>query len=1015
MKNITELSLKNRDLVWYFVIVTFIAGIFSYYRLGRMEDPAFTIRMMVVSAAWPGATAAEMEQQVTDKLESKFRDIPGVDYIKSYSRPGQTVIYINLRDDVPKEDIRPTWRDLRNFGEDVKKDLPSGVYGPYYNDRFDDVYGSIYAVTGDGYTYEEMRQAAEKLRRRAAMVENVQKVSLIGVQTEKVYVEAENAKLAELGISPQALSAAVAAQNDKAPSGMIETATDNIFVRVTGQFDDVEAIRETPIAAGERVLRLGDIAKVERRPIDPPETQMYFNGEPAVGVAISMQPGGNILQLGENLTKLVEEEQRELPVGFEIHRVSDQPAVVKDSIDEFVGSLREAVIIVLIASFMSLGLRTGMVVALCIPLVLAGTFCFMYMLGIDLHKVSLGALIISLGLLVDDAIIAIEMMSVKLEQGWDRMKAACYACESAAKPMLTGTLITCAGFIPVAFSKGMASEFCEALFPVIAIALLLSWVAAVTVTPIFGYYLIRVKGEGEEKSPEEMYQGRFYQIFRNILTWFLRHRAIVLLATAGIFAVAIWLMNFVRQEFFPPSMRPELIVEMRLPEGSSKKATAVEAARFAAILDGEKDNMESYAYYVGEGAPRFVLTTNPVLPADNYAQFVIVAKDVDSRKTIEKTVRAALDGEFPNVRGNIKFIQTGPPADYPVMMRVSGYDKDTVREIANGVADIMREDPNYTEINFDWNEKAKAVRLTLNQEKLKSLGASSAAVAQTLYTELTGARIAQYYRDDRTIDIELRIAEKDRRDLSSLGDLPVYLATGTVPLSQVAEISFTAEDGLIWRRDLMPTITVQANNQKGTADDAAKKVYDKTAELRKNLPFGYSITAGGSMEDSAKSMKYLLVPVPAMVFLIMTLLMLQLRSGKRVVMTLLTAPLGIIGVVIGMLVFDQAIGFVADLGVLALVGMIIRNSVILIEQIKDHLAEGETLWDAIIDSAVLRFRPIMLTAGTDILGMIPLMTSPFWAPMAVAIAVGLIIATFLTLLVLPVMYAVAYRADITDA
>ena len=1010
MKNVTELSLKNRDLVWYFVIVTFIAGIFCYYRLGRMEDPAFTIRMMVVSAAWPGATAEEMELQVTDKLESKFRDIPGVDYIKSYSRPGQTVIYINLKDQVPKADIRPTWRDLRNFGEDVKKDLPSGVYGPYYNDRFDDVYGSIYAITGDGYTYEEMRQTAEKLRRRAAMVESVQKVSLIGVQTEKVYVEAENAKLAELGISPQAISAAVEAQNGKAPSGMIETESDNIFLRVTGQFDDVEAIRNTPIAAGGRVLRLGDFATVERRPVDPPNTEMFFNGEPAIGVAISMQPGGNVLKLGEDLTNLVAETQQELPVGLEVHRVSDQPAVVKDSIDEFTDSLREAVIIVLIASFMSLGLRTGMVVALCIPLVLAGTFCLMFMMNIDLHKVSLGALIISLGLLVDDAIIAVEMMSVKLEQGWERMKAACYACETAAKPMLTGTLITCAGFIPVAFSPGMASEFCEALFPVITIALLLSWVAAVTVTPMFGYYLIRVK-EGEEKDPKEMYQGKFYQIFRRILTWFLRHRAIVLLATAGVFAVAIWLLGFVRQEFFPPSLRPEIIVEMRLPEGSSKKATAAEAARFSAMLDDEKDNMDSYAYYVGEGAPRFVLTTNPVLPADNYAQFVIVAKDVASRKAIEKTIRAALEEDFPNVRSNIKFIQTGPPEDYPVMMRVSGYDKKVVREIANDIVDIIREDPNYTDVNFDWNEKSKAVRLTLDQDKLKSLGASSQAVAQTLYTELTGAPIAQYYRDDRTIDIELRLAEKNRRDLSALGDLPVYLPTGTVPLSQVADISFTAEDGLIWRRDLMPTITVQTNIQQGTADDAAKKLYDRLAELRKNLPFGYAITPGGSLEDSAKSMKYLLIPVPAMVFLIMTLLMLQLRSGRRVIMTLLTAPLGIIGVAIGMLVFDQALGFVADLGVLALVGMIIRNSVILIEQIKDHLAEGETLWDAIIDSAVLRFRPIMLTAGTDILGMVPLITSPFWAPMAVAIAAGLIIATFLTLLVLPVMYAVAYRAE----
>ena len=1010
MNRITEIALKNRDLVWYFVIVTFIAGMFSYYRLGRMEDPAFTIRMMVISAAWPGATAEEVEQQVTDKLESKFRDLPGVDYIKSYSRAGQCVIYVNLKDEVPAEAIRNTWRDLRNFGEDVKANFPAGVYGPYYNDRFDDVYGSIYAVTGDGYSYEDMRKAAEKMRRRATNVDSVQKVTLLGVQTEKVYVEVENAKLSALGISPQVLSAALEAQNNKVPAGMLETESDNVYVRVTGQFDDVEAIRETPIASGGRTFRLGDIATVERRPVDPPGTKMFFNGEPAVGVAISMEPGGDILKLGADLTKLVDEMQQEFPVGLEIHRVSDQPAVVKDSIDEFVGSLREAVIIVLIASFMSLGLRAGTVVALCIPLVLVGTFCFMNILSIDLHKISLGALIISLGLLVDDAIIAIEMMSVKLEQGWDRVKAACYACESSAKPMLTGTLITCAGFIPVAFAKGSASEFCGTLFPVIGIALLLSWVVAVTVTPLLGYHLIRVK-EGGEKAPEEMYQGKFYQIFRNLLTWFLRHRPVVLLATVGIFAGAMWLFGFVRQEFFPMSLRPEVIVEMRLPEGSSKKATAAEAAKLSAILEEQKDNLDSYSYYVGEGAPRFVLTTTPVLPADNYAQFVIVAKDLKSRLAVEKTVRAALEEKFPNVRGNIKFIQTGPPADYPVMMRVSGDEKEKVREIANQLVDIMREDPNYTGIHFDWNEKSKAVKLTLDQDKLKSLGASSQAVAQSLYAELTGARVAQYYRGDRTIDIELRVSEKDRGNLATLGDLPVVLPTGTVPLSQVADISFTAEDGLIWRRDLKPTITVQSNIQEGTANDAAQKLYDRSAELRESLPYGYSIDIGGPLEDSLWAMKYLLQPVPVVVFIYITLLMFQLRDGRRVFVTLLTAPLGLIGVVIGMIVFDQAMGFVADLGVLALVGMIIRNSVILIEQIRDHLANGETLWNAIIDSAVLRFRPIMLTAGTDILGMIPLMTSPFWAPMAVVIAAGLIIATFLTLLVLPVMYAAVYRAE----
>ena len=1012
MRNLTEVSLKNRDLVWYFIIVVFVAGIFCYFKLGRMEDPQFTIRQMVVSAAWPGATAEQMEQQVTDKLEKKFQDVPGIDYIKSYSRAGTSVIYVTLREDIDNSQIRPTWRDVRNFGDDIKKDLPDGVYGPYYNDRFDDVYGSVYAITGDGYSYEEMRQAAEKARRLILGVPSVQKVELLGEQPEKVYIEVENAKLAELGISPSVIASAVKTQNQITPSGMVDTESDNVYLRITGVFDDVEAIKALPINANGRIFRLGDIATVERRYVEPAEPKMYYNGQPAIGIAVSMEPGGNILTLGENLNTLIAKIKDSEPVGLEINRVSDQPAVVKDSINDFVSTLREAIIIVLAVSFLSLGVRTGLVVAGCIPLVLTGVFCLMYILGIDLHKVSLGALIISIGLLVDDAIIAVEMMSVKLEQGLDRFDAACYAFRATAKPMLTGTLITCAGFIPVAFAKGVAPEFCQALCPVISISLLLSGIVSVMVAPLYGYHLIKVKVEKDDSGKIDPYQSKFYQMFRKVLGWFLTHKKLVLTGTVAIFALSVYMMKFVKQEFFPPSLRPEIIVEMRLPEGSSKKATDATAARFASFLTEEEASIDNYSYYVGEGAPRFVLTTEPILPADNYAQFVVVAKSVDARKALTKKIEAELSTEFPEIRTNIKFIQTGPPAAYPVMLRVSGYDKAKVRELASEVASRMDADPNYTDINFDWNEKSKVMHLTLDQDKLRSMGISSQQLAQTLYTEITGASVAQYYKGDRTIDIQFRLKDDDRQDLSKIKDIPIYLgAAGYVPLEQIAKISFEAEDGLIWRRDLKPTITVQANIQEGTSNDAAQKAYDSVKDLRDNLPLGYSIEPDGSLSDSQKAVKFLIVPVPAMIFIIMTLLMIQLRNGKLMVLTLLTAPLGLIGVCFGMLLFNAAMGFVAQLGILALSGMIIRNSVILIDQIQKHLADGENQWDAIVDSAVLRFRPIMLTAAAAILGMLPLMRSTFWGPMATAIASGLFVATVLTLLVLPTMYAAVYKVQ----
>ena len=1006
--NLTEVAFRHKEFVYFTIAMIFLAGIFSYRQLGRMEDPDFVIRQMVVSVAWPGASAREMEEQVTDKLEKKLQDTPGIDYLRSFSRPGQSIIYVLLKESTPEKDVRPTWLEVRNMVNDVKSTLPSGVLGPYFNDRFDDVFGSIYALTGEGFNYEELRDRAEKIRRTLLGVPNVKKVQLVGVQPEKIFIEMESSKLSQMGIDPNLLITAIKTQNAMTASGMVETSSDNVYLRVSGMFEDIENVRKIPVRAASRTFRLGDIAKVTRGFIDPPDPMMFFNGKPAIGIALSMDKGGNILKLGDDLEKTIKDISVDLPLGLEISQVSNQPDIVDESIGEFVKSLLEAVVIVLIVSFVSLGLRSGIVVALCIPLVLAGVFACMKIVGIDLHKVSLGALIISLGLLVDDAIIAIEMMSVKLEQGWSRYDAACYAYTATAIPMLTGTLITCAGFIPIGFAKGNAAEFSSSLFTVITIALVLSWFVSVIVTPLLGFHLIKPK-ENHDPS-HDVYDSKFYRIFRRTLTWCLERRKLVLAITIACFVGSLFLFQLIRQEFFPPSLRKEIIVEMTMPEGSAIRATEAQAARFAKEFDNDPD-LASYSYHAGEGAPRFVLTVEPTLPNTCYAQFVFVAKDLKARNRLTEKANTILAEKFSEVRSHVKLLQTGPPSAYPVMLRISGLDHEKTREIAQKVGAVMNAKPYLSDVNFDWNEKDKIMHLAIDQDKARMLGIDNTTLATSLQMQLSGAAIAEFRQEDKTVAIVFRMNPQDRKDLSRVKDLPIHIGSGKfVPLGQIAKISYDSEEGLIWRRNLKPTITVQAELKNGiTGNDATKKIYDELASLRSSLPPGYSIDAGGSLENSKKSIGFLMQPVPVMILIIVFLLMLQLQRVSLMILTLLTAPLGIIGVSVLMLITFRPLGFVAELGILALGGMIIRNSVILIDQIEKHIAEGQAPWDAIINSAILRFRPIMLTAAAAILGMLPLVPSTFWGPMAIAIAGGLFGATLLTLLVLPVMYATWFK------
>ena len=1014
--NLADWALRHKSIIYYFIAVLLTFGIFSFTHMGRMEDPDFTMRTMVVGVSWPGASPQQMSDQVTDKLEEKLRDLPGVDYTKSFTDGSKSVIYINLKEDLPSNKIRPAWEEARNMINDEWKSLPSGVQGPSINDRFDDVYGTIYALSGDEFSYEEKRQQAENLKRQLLSVPNVKKITLIGVQEKSLDVTINKDKLASYQVSTQQLLTALKQQSAMVPAGMVNTDTNNVYLRINGVFDSVDAVKNMPIRINNQTIRLGDIADVTMTYKDPSSPQFYYEGKPAIGIAISMDAGANNIEFGKAIDTKLKELKTTIPAGLSLDQVSNQPHIVKESIGDFSQSLFEAIAIVLLVSFASLGIRTGIVVALTIPVVVSTTFVLMYENGIYLHKVSLGALILALGLLVDDAIIVVEMMSVKLEEGFNHWRAATFAYESTAFPMLSGTLITCAGFLPLALAEGMVAEFTKSLSIVVFMALILSWIASVLVSPVLGYKII----ENKDEKPESEWTRRdhimhrlktvFYARFESLLHWALGHHKAVLLLTLGAFILSLLSFPLIKQEFFPSSTRNEIIVSMQFPQSSSIDYTQNQAKSLDALLK-DNEHIDHFTTYVGEGSPRFVLTLEPELPRANFMQTIIVTKSLEDRDALFKDLQDQLNDQYPSALINMQFVQIGPPSKYPVMLRVSGPDASEVKTIANDVKAKMQEDKDLHNIAFDWPDTEPVAQIHIDPDKARMLGINSYAVSLHLQSLLSGTKSGEYYEGNQTIPVTFRLSGNENHNLAALSSLPIQTGNGSyVPLSQIATISMSQEEGIIWHRNMMPTISIHANVGPGVLGNAkTKEIYNKLAEYRQNLPTGYSIDLDGSAEKSVTAVQKLLVPMPIMLFAIMTILMFQLKRIALMFMALFTAPLGLIGVVLALNITRTPLGFMAILGIIALSGMIIRNSIILLDQIEIHRAEGQSAREAIINSATLRFRPIMLTAIAAILGMIPLMGSVFWSPLAIAFSGGLLVATILTLIVLPVMYATWYK------
>lgn len=1014
--NLSEWALRNRQIVLFLMLLLAIVGALSYTKLGQSEDPPFTFKAMVIQTRWPGATAQEVSRQVTERIEKKLMETGEYERIVSFSRPGESQVTFIARDSMHSKEIPDLWYQVRKKVSDIRQTLPPGIQGPFFNDEFGTTFGNIYALTGDGFDYAVLKDYADRIQIQLQRVKDVGKVDLLGLQDEKIWVELSNVKLATLGLPLAAVQQALEEQNAVSTAGFFETGSERVQLRVSGNFQTVEEIKNFPIRVGDRTFRISDVADVHRGFNDPPAPRMRFMGEDAIGLAVAMKDGGDILVLGKALEGEFSRLQKNLPAGMQLRKVSDQPAAVKTGVGEFVQVLVEALAIVLLVSFFSLGVRTGMVVALTIPLVLAMTFACMYYLGIGLHKISLGALVLALGLLVDDAIIAVEMMAIKMEQGFDRIKAASYAWTSTAFPMLTGTLITAAGFLPIATAQSGTGEYTRSIFQVVTIALLASWVAAVMFVPYLGEKLlpdlakIHAAKHGTTDGQADPYGTPFYQRVRRLVEWCVAHRKTVIVLTVGLFIASVMLFRFVPQQFFPASNRLELMVDLKLAEGASLANTTAEVKRLEALLK-DHAGIDNYVAYVGTGSPRFYLPLDQQLPAASFAQFVVLAKNIEERETLRTWLIETLNEQFPAMRSRVTRLENGPPVGYPVQFRVTGEHIEEVRALARKVAAKVRENPHVVNVHLDWEEPSKVVYLNIDQDRARALGVSTANLAKFLQSSLTGSSVSQYREDNELIEILLRGTVHERTELSLLPSLAVPTDNGrSVALSQIATLEYGFEEGVIWHRNRLPTVTVRADIYgKEQPATLVKQIEPTLDPIRAELPDGYLLDVGGTVEDSERGQKSVNAGVPMFIVVVLTLLMVQLRSFSRTAMVFLTAPLGLIGVVLFLMVFRQPFGFVAMLGTIALSGMIMRNSVILVDQIEQDIASGLKPWQAIIEATVRRFRPIVLTALAAVLAMIPLSRSVFFGPMAVAIMGGLIVATALTLLFLPALYAAWFR------
>jgi multidrug efflux pump len=1024
--NISRWALEHPALTRYLMVVLLALGFAAYFQLGQDEDPPFTFRAMVVQAFWPGATAQQMADQVTDKIEKTLQEVPYADVIRSYTKPGESLTIFQVKGEAPPKEVAGIWYVVRKKIGDMRNTLPAGVIGPVFNDDFGDVYGSIFALSADGFSREELRVYADRVRQKLLRVPDVAKVDTFGVQAEKLFVEISQKRLAQLGLDFNQVLQQIGSQNAVESAGVINAGAENLQVRIGGQFSSVEELKRLPIRAvnpqtGQASsIRLADIADIRRDYVDPPTVQVRHDGKDVIALGISMAKGGDIIRLGRNLQQTVAEVRADLPAGIELEQIQDQPRAVSKSVNEFVTVLIEAVLIVLAVSFISLGLHTkplridiwpGLVVAITIPLVLAITFVTMFYWSVGLHKISLGSLIIALGLLVDDAIIAVEMMVRKLEEGYDTMRAATFAYDVTAMPMLTGTLITAAGFLPIGLAKSVTGEYTFAIFAVTSAALVISWVVSVYFVPYLGAKLLRVRPKvAEGEGAHELFDTPFYTRFRSMVNWCVDHRWTTIGVTLLIFALGIVGMGRVQQQFFPDSSRPEILVDLWLPEGSTIQQTRSVAERFEARMRAET-GVQSVSTWIGAGVPRFYLPLDQIFPQSNVSQAIVLPKDLKVRESLRKRLPEILASEFPEVRGRVKLLPNGPPVPYPVQFRVVGNEAAQVREWADKAKEVLRANPSMRGVNDNWNESVKVMRLAIDQDKARALGVSSQSIAQASRVIVSGSTIGQYREGDRLIDIVLRQPKDERDTITDLASAYLPTASGrSIPLTQIAQVTFAWEPGVIWRENRQYAVTVQGDVVEGLqGPTVTAQIWPELQKLQATMPAGYAIQIAGAVEESSKGQGSIAAGVPVMLFLIFTLLMLQLQSFSRSMLVFLTGPLGIAGVAGALLILDRPFGFVALLGVIALMGMIMRNSVILIDQIEQDRARGVPAWSAIVESAVRRFRPIVLTAAAAVLAMIPLSRSVFWGPMAVAIMGGLIVATALTLLALPAMYAAWFR------